>query len=353
MKPLISVIMSVYNTNSEWLKEAIESILNQTFSRFEFIIVLDKPTDSSSQIVYEYAEKDNRIVVIENDKNYGLTYNLYKAVTISKGRYIARMDADDISNSMRFEKQFSYMEENLDVVAVGSYYELIGDVNRVEATLIEDQDMMRIGMLFSNVGIAHPTAFIRKKVLDDNNINYDLTIKKAQDYKLWTDIMWLGRITVLPEILLNYRVHGGQISYSEIMKDELGLKDVSGEKSQKSFANAVSIAQVEKLVGSLNQKEKQVHLSLFDRGLEGIEYSELDDYLQKLICANQKSGTYHQRKLCEKVSDIWWRKSLTQLNETHSVQMIVRGIGKYYFYVLFFILVDKLKIRINELVKNR
>ena len=106
--PAISVIMTAYNTE-KYIKEAIESILNQTFKDFEFIIVDDGSTDNTRLIIEEYAKKDRRIKILYNKKNLGIVKSLNKAIAIAKGKYIARMDSDDVSKLNRLEKQFVFM----------------------------------------------------------------------------------------------------------------------------------------------------------------------------------------------------------------------------------------------------
>ena len=121
---LISVIMSNYNTPEEYLREAIESILNQTYKNFEFIIIDDCSTDNSLEIIKSY--NDERIVLIENEENIGLTKSINKGLAVAKGEYIARMDADDVSLPQRFEKQINYMNDHTELIVCGSSMELIG-----------------------------------------------------------------------------------------------------------------------------------------------------------------------------------------------------------------------------------
>ena len=118
--------MPVYNAGY-YLKEAIDSILNQSFSDFEFFIIDDKSTDNSLEIIKSY--KDDRIILIEKQSNTGYTDSLNMAIKLSKGKYIARMDADDISSPKRFLKQYEYLESHQDVVLLGTNYEIIGDSN--------------------------------------------------------------------------------------------------------------------------------------------------------------------------------------------------------------------------------
>ena len=116
--PKVSVIMSVYNSD-KFLSESIESILNQTFRDFEFIIINDCSTDKSLDIIKKYSKNDNRIVLIENENNIGLTKSLNKGVKIAKGNYIARIDADDTALNNRFEVQYNFLEKNKNIFLVG------------------------------------------------------------------------------------------------------------------------------------------------------------------------------------------------------------------------------------------
>ena len=210
--PKISVIMSVYNTPELWLRQAIESILNQSYSNFEFIIITDCPNDNSIAILEEYKSNDNRIILKHNEKNMGLTYNLNFAVSIARGEYIARMDSDDISVKDRLLKQVLYMDKHESVVVVGSY--ACGFNDKSQDILIFDDftqnsEYTKVRMLFCNSGIAHPTAFIRKSFLISRGINYDLKYLKAQDYGLWSDIVTEnGIIKCINQVLLKYKKLG-------------------------------------------------------------------------------------------------------------------------------------------------
>src|SRR5690606_12020298 len=154
----ISVIMCVYKPDPEHLEAAISSILNQTFSDFEYIIVIDGPDDKVESHINSF--DDNRIKVIINKENLGLTCSLNVGLKVAKGKYVARMDSDDIALFNRFEEQYKYMEKNSDVVVLGSFANVLGTKNRVKIRHIENQEILRIRMMFYNAGIIHPTAFI-------------------------------------------------------------------------------------------------------------------------------------------------------------------------------------------------
>ena len=144
---LVSVIMSNYNTPEEFLRASIESVLNQTYSNFEFIIVDDCSTDNSLEIIKSY--QDERIVVLENKENLGITKSLNRGLEIAKGEYVARMDADDISFPKRFETQVEYLKNNPQVIVCGTGVELIGDwqgrhSNKLICREIPEKDLFKI-----------------------------------------------------------------------------------------------------------------------------------------------------------------------------------------------------------------
>lgn len=305
--PVISVIMSVYNTPSEWLRESIESILSQTFSDFEFIIVLDCPTDGSDIVVNQYASKDKRINVVTNKTNKGLTENLYEAVKIAKGKYIARMDSDDISVSTRFEKQIDFLEKNNKVAVVGSYVDVFcGDKHSTGMiNLGKDIETTKIRLLFSNSGVPHPSAMIRRSFLLDNNINYDKRYKKSQDYKLWLDIANCeGDIVLIPEILLRYRVHASQIS--NLNKEE-----------QNDCVIGIVTSQLNKLLGQVpSDSELKTHFSLniFNNN---VTRSEHIAYIKTLLSANKNKGIYNKKVFKREILSMWQKISLRMMAKGH------------------------------------
>lgn len=215
--PKISVLMSVYNEPVDWMRQAIESILNQTYKDFEFIIVNDNPEREENQLVLnEYRDKDSRISVLCNDQNIGLTKSLNKGLRIAKGKYIARMDADDISLPKRFQMQFDYMEEHPEIIVLGTNIMYIG--NRMpfkgNDSIKFTDSSIKAQMLLVNC-IAHSSVFIRKSVLHDNSIQYDESYRQSQDYRLWEILRPYGKYACLKEKLLKYRMSDQQITRSQ------------------------------------------------------------------------------------------------------------------------------------------
>lgn len=207
--PKISAIMPAYNAE-KYIGEAIESILNQTFADFEFIIIDDGSTDGTKKIIKEY--DDPRIVLLENEKNSGIVVALNKGLDAAKGEYIARMDSDDISLPERFEKQVAFLESHPETVALGVGIRTFGEnIEGVDMPAECNPQKSRIDLIFSPC-IAHPTAMIRASVLKENNIKYDGKYVGTEDYALWWELSRYGDVHSLQEILFKYRIHTNQVS---------------------------------------------------------------------------------------------------------------------------------------------
>lgn len=209
--PLISVILPVYNAE-QTLGEAIESVLNQTFANFELIIINDGSTDASEKVVFTY--EDKRIKYFSNDGNRGLIYTLNRGLGLARGKYIARMDADDISLPTRFEKQVRMMEENPSIIVCGSRIRYFGIKKRKSVYIAPEFSEENKKWLVRESCFAHPTVMMRKKVLVNNRISYHPGYKNAEDYKLWIDLAPYGEFYNIPEVLLNYRLSPTQITQS-------------------------------------------------------------------------------------------------------------------------------------------
>ncbi len=204
---LVSVVMAVYNGET-YLREAIDSILNQTFTNFEFIIINDGSTDKSLSILKSYT--DNRIILINNEVNKGLIYSLNKGIEIAKGEYIARMDADDICLPNRFSEQLKAFQSQPNTIVVSSNYYLL---NNNTLSLIETNytNYALKALLLFTPCFCHPTVMI-KNILKEKNLFYNKEFIHAEDYKLWTDLAFCGDFYNVTIPLLKYRSHPTQIS---------------------------------------------------------------------------------------------------------------------------------------------
>ena len=211
-KKKISVILSAYNSE-KYIGEAIESVLDQTYVHFECIIINDCSTDKTLEIIKTYAKLDNRISIINNKKNLGLTKSLNKGISKSSGKYIARIDADDICEHSRFEKQLKYMEANPEVAVCGSlgtYIDENGKNLGVKNLPLSSKDLKN-KLLFNNQFI-HSALFIRKSVLDTVG-SYDESFKTSQDYELLLRIAEKYPVINLADPLVKWRIHRNSISW--------------------------------------------------------------------------------------------------------------------------------------------
>ena len=199
---MISVIMPVYN-GEEYLCEAIESILHQTYSNFELIILNDGSTDRTEEIILSY--DDPRIVYVKNSENLRIVKTLNKGISLAKGEYIARMDADDVSMPERFEKQIAFLETHQEVDVVGSARKLCSNHKEMIFPLQHKQMMVRL--LFTSP-LLHPAVMARKAFYQ--RYQYDDAYDKAEDYHLWVHAVNDATYANLKEPLLCYRYHLGQ-----------------------------------------------------------------------------------------------------------------------------------------------
>ena len=205
MQLKITILMSVYN-GEKYLREAMESILNQSFKDFEFLIINDGSTDKSEAIIKSY--KDPRIRLVNNEKNEGLIFSLNKGLELARGNYIARMDYDDISSPERLKRQYNYLEKNPDIALIGSLSELIDkNGNKIGQRIKLPLDYYSIKFyLFANNPLMHSSVFFRKKIIKEVG-GYDEKYKHAEDYELYSRIVKKYRIINLPEILIKFRIH--------------------------------------------------------------------------------------------------------------------------------------------------
>lgn len=214
--PKVSVLMPVYNSE-KFLREAIESILNQTYKDFEFLIINDGSTDSSEDIILSYS--DSRIRLIRNERNIGLSQSLNKGLELAKGKYIARMDSDDIALPHRLEKQITFLNSYPEVGILGTDYILIDTKNRnlgINKGPINDLQI-RWECLLRNP-FAHTTVLIRSDSLLKNGLSYSVSSQATEDYDLWTRVLKYTHGANLSEPLMRYRVHSDSVSnkYREI-----------------------------------------------------------------------------------------------------------------------------------------
>ncbi len=207
--PLISVVMPVYNA-SRYLTKAIDSILNQTYANFEFIILDDCSTDDSVAIVKKY--RDERIKLVQQSVNKGVTQNLNEGLHLSKGKYIARMDADDISLPTRFAQQVEFMESNPKVGVCGCWIKYLQSEPTSTLKYPTNHSQVLSHVFFNKALVCHPSVMIRKSILEQYQLRYPTECKYGQDYALWISLLNHCEFANIPQVLFMYRIHSSQVS---------------------------------------------------------------------------------------------------------------------------------------------
>lgn len=215
--PSVSVVMPVYN-GGPFLKAAIESILNQTYKDFELILINDGSSDDSARIISSF--NDGRIVSVTHEQNKGLIYSLNEGISLSRGKYIVRMDADDISLEDRFQKQVAFMEAHPQIGVAGTEYYSFSEIKLKKIYAYTEPEILKSMLIFKSC-LCHPSVIIRKSVLTENNIRYDERYKHAEDYDLWVQLSKVTKLSNVKGLLLKYRSHDQQVSISHtgIQKD--------------------------------------------------------------------------------------------------------------------------------------
>ena len=238
--PHISVLMPAYNSE-KYIKEAIESILTQSFLDFEFIIINDGSTDETEFIIKKFT--DPRIKYIKNEINRGLIYTLNKGLELAQGKYIARMDADDISHPQRFQKQVDFLNVNLNVSLVGTAFSIIGTDKITHHPKVNDQIKIK---LLTDTSLAHPSVMFLKDDFLKKRLFYDPTCINAEDYKLWTDVSIAGlKIANLDDVLLKYRIHETQISTAKVSEQYDSVKKIRKQYAKRIYNDTLNQSEYE------------------------------------------------------------------------------------------------------------
>lgn len=279
--PKISVVMPAYNAE-KYIAEAIDSILNQTYRDFEFIIINDGSTDKTEEIILSYT--DERIVYLKNEKNMGIVYTLNRGLDVAKGEYIARMDSDDISMPTRFEKQLSLFKKNSNLAVVGTSFTVFGEGIKDYHFNFSHNYKRAKAELFFNSSLGHPSVMIKKSVLINNNLYYEEEYSGLEDFVLWWRIAKYGDIASLEEPLLRYRKHQKQITAS---------RDIVFEQKFKKF--------LLERIGILNTNYTDTEFeSLFKYCLGNYKDFNLKDIenliaiFKKFLIANKKQNYFNQ-----------------------------------------------------------
>ena len=291
---MISVIMSTYKEDERLLRESIESILNQTYSDFEYIIILDYPdNDVHKSVIEEYALKDDRIHFYINEKNMGLTDSLNRGLSLCHGEYIARMDADDISLPDRLERQMKYLEKN--------HYDLIGGITEMineNGSLLysiksvpTDPKKINKALRYSQC-IAHPTWLGKKEVFETLNGYRNMPLCEDYDFTLRAVLNGFV-ISNLNEAVLKYRMTSNSISRSNLFEQYLYMSYITNEYKNNRIASVdKAYAYVQQ---HLNETDSDKYLKanvIFNRMLQEMSDKQFLSFIKDGFCLLFSSKYY-------------------------------------------------------------
>jgi glycosyltransferase involved in cell wall biosynthesis len=291
----ISVLMSVFN-GEVYLRESIKSILEQEFRSFEFIIVNDGSTDQSVSVIRSFS--DPRIIEIDNEKNLGLIESLNRGLAKATGKYIVRMDADDIAARNRLSELFDYMEKNPSVVVAGSDYYNIGKNITGLVKNIDNSDFQKSILLFSPC-FCHPTVAIRSA---HTALRYKDEYKHAEDFKLWTDLATSGEFGNVNKPLLKYRSHGTQVS-------------TANREHQRSVSQRIREEYLKQLGFEFTLPQIKIHHAVADNTFitSEILLSQIESWLLELSRQNKEKKILDAIQF-DKVMFKFWKDSCGNAN---------------------------------------
>lgn len=333
-QPRLSVLMCVYN-GDQFIEEAVQSILVQTYSSFEFIIVNDGSTDRSAEILSSFG--DPRMKIINNEVNRGLIRSLNIGLDAARGELIARMDADDISDPRRFEKQVAFFDNNSDVGVCGTWLKIIGEDDLY--TFPVSHDEIKVALLEYNP-IAHPSVMFRTKVLKLSGSYYDIQFPGAEDYELWTRAIFTTRFANIGETLLLYRKHGNQVTQNK-------KEEVNGT-SQKIKINLLKALEIDP-----SEREIVVHSFLFNGQFQEFRSTsilkEADEWMYKIFLANRRLKQFDERLFLK----TWQSKLFVTCIDRYDPEKWRLLTRSWYFRIANVSAYDRLKLFIKCLVRRR
>jgi glycosyltransferase involved in cell wall biosynthesis len=285
--PRVTVLMPVYNAE-RYLTMAIDSILNQTFQDFEFLIIDDGSTDTSQAIISSYT--DPRIRSIHEQKNRGIAAALNKGFDLAQGEYIARMDSDDISLSHRLETQVRFMDSHSEIGVSGTWIKKKKNWFSTIERMPTGHESIAALLLFLNP-IRHPTVMLRTSVIRSQALYYSDQFPHAEDYELWTRMAKVTRLAIIPESLVTYRIHDEQITVK--------------------FSPQKSLEQIHRRELEAWGLQPTSHELLLHRGATAIwdsfqrMFKETEAWLLRLLEHNTRSPHYNPQALQKAVGQTW------------------------------------------------
>ena len=304
---LISVILPVYNAEP-YLSAALNSLLSQSISDFEVLIINDGSTDASGRISESYAKKDHRIQVI-HQHNQGVVCALNHGIDQAKGKFIARMDADDTCFANRFERQLHFLNANQAIGVCGTWMKAFsptgkGGIWKQPA----DDASIRCKLLF-RTALCHPTIMARRDVFDENHVRYDVSHIHAEDYGLWSQLIPLTKFANMEEVLYNYQRHPNQATQ---LQDHSHLEIASGRIIHGKLLRNMGYEPTE------TQLDQHAMIAYRKFPLRVESLLSMEEWLQVLERNNHNRQLYPEPQFGNNLSEMWWQacRSATRIGRS-------------------------------------
>lgn len=339
--PLISVIMPCYNAE-RFINESVESILNQTYTNFEFIAIDDASTDKTYSILQDYSAKDNRIILIKNEKNLRLIKTLNKAISIAKGQYVARMDADDVSRLDRFEKQIQFLQSNpkIDIVSTGYY--VIDENGKLISKKLPRQYLAKSCLFasFFYVPIGHPEIMGKALIFKENPYLEEECALHTEDYELWSRLLRKDyHLMNINECLLYYRINSNSVSRLYTAEQDKNFL-ICVQSHFRKYSNKSFPEHIVRILG--NRINSSVKLS--DLKIAIKEYAYFKSYfLEKEKITN--------RQIIKEINNIYYTHLFDICIQTFKFSSITVRI--YIIYYFFYYLVWHVNFEIYSYLRNK
>lgn len=281
---LVSVVMGVHNEKKEHLKSAFESLFRQSYQNVELIVIDDASNESCKLVLKELCDNRPNVKIVHNDINQGLTKSLNIGLQLAKGEFIARMDADDIATPDRLGKQVDFLNIHQDIAIVGTGVVSFGNEHIFMSPAFGLSDQEAKCLLFFSSTLCHPSVMIRKCFLEKYNLSYDENVLKAQDYDLWERASIYGKLVVLSDVLLYYRVHAAQITSQK--RDE-----------QNKAADIIRKRRLARLGIIPTDREYRYH-KLLSCGVDtSVTTKEMESWVKKILKGNEEKHLVESQHL--------------------------------------------------------
>lgn len=300
--PIASVLMPVYNVE-KYIVEAVESVLSQTFTDFELILLDDCSPDGSADIIKTFS--DERIAYHRNDENLGLANNLNVGLDMARGKYVVRMDGDDISLPNRLQTQIEFLEANPDIDLCSCGMEMFGKDDKVWIRE-RNPEQVKITMLFYSP-ILHASAVWRRESFEKYNLRYRQEAFPAEDYDLWARAVKYCKLVNIPQVLYRYRIHGIQVTKTD---DRAELR-----------TREIRLSYLKETLPSLSEKDREnfVNYYLEQKDIDAKNVCILKSIYKKVVSANKKDLFFDEKLLNSRLKKYYQNVVFSQIKKENTL----------------------------------